>query len=121
VYADLYCARGHGDNASKAVTGALHSARPSATTCLAHALRLLRSGAASVLPQALRTHTLAHTAMATAPPCTVLLTLCNVATPVTQSKDRLLLPLPTSCPVKALWHRVTTRLSTVPVPALHTS
>jgi hypothetical protein len=121
VYEDLYCARGHGDNASKAVKCDLHSDRPSATTFLANALRLLLSCAASVLHHALRTHTLAHTALATAPPCTVILTLCNVATHVKQSKDRMLLPLPTSCPVKALWHRVTALLCAVPVPALHTS
>ena len=46
--------------------------------------------------------TLAHTALATAPPSTVILTLVKVATPVTQDKDRMLWHLPPSCPVQAL-------------------
>jgi Transposase DDE domain group 1 len=101
VYADLYCARGNGANDRKAVKCDLHSDRTSATTCLANAVRLLLSCGASVLHQALRTHTLAHTALATAQPSTVILTLFKVATQVKQYKDRMLLHLPTSCPVKA--------------------
>ena len=121
MYADLYGARGHCENESTAVQRDLHRARPAATTCLAHATRLLWAGGASVLPHALRTHTLAHTALATAQPSTVLLTLFKVATQVKQYKDRILLHLPTSCPVKALLHRVTTLLTAIPVPALNTS
>jgi hypothetical protein len=79
------------------------------------------AGAAYVLPHALRTHTLAHTALATAQPGTVIRTLFKVATQVKQYKDRIRLHLPTSCPVKALLHRVTTLLCAVPVPALNTS
>jgi hypothetical protein len=118
VSEELYWARGHGANDIQAVKNALHSDRTSATTCLAHATRLLVAGGAYGLHHALRPHTLAHTALATAHPSTVLLTLCKVATQVTQDKDRILLPLPTSCPVKALWHRVTTWLAAIPVPAL---
>jgi Transposase DDE domain group 1 len=121
VYEELYCARGNCENAIQAVTCDLHSDRTSATTFLANAMRLLLSCAASVLPHALRTHTLAHTALAAAQPVTLLLTLFKVATQVKQYKDRLLLHLPTACPVKALLHRVTTLLSAVPVPALNTS
>jgi hypothetical protein len=121
VYEDLYCARGNCENDIKAVKCDLHSDRTSATTFLANALRLLLSCAAYVLHHALRTHTLAHTALATAQPGTVILTLFKVAAQVKQYKDRILLHLPTSCPVKALLHRVTTLLSAVPVPALNTS
>jgi Transposase DDE domain group 1 len=121
VYEDRYCARGNGENAIKAVKGDLHSDRTSATTFLANALRLLLSCAASVLHHALRTHTLSHTALATAQPCTVILTLFKVAAQVKQYKDRILLHLPPSCPVKALLHRVTALLAAVPVPALNTS
>ena len=102
MYEDLYGARGHGANAIKAVQGDLQSDRTSATTCLANATRLLLACAAYVLHHALRTHPLTHTALATAQPSTVILTLCKVATQVKQSKDRMLLRLPTSCPVKAL-------------------
>jgi hypothetical protein len=120
-YEDLYCARGNCENDLKAVKCDLHSDRPSATTFLANAMRLLLACAASILHHALRTHTLAHTALATAPPSTLILTLFTVATLVKQYKDRMLPPLPTSCPVKALLARVTTLLAAVPVPVLNTS
>jgi hypothetical protein len=51
----------------------------------------------------------------------VILTLFKVATQVKQYKDRVLLHLPSSCPVKALLHRVTALLSLVPLPAVNTS
>ncbi|HKA54434.1 MAG TPA: IS1380 family transposase [Candidatus Binatia bacterium] len=121
VYEDLYCARGNCENDIKAVKNDLHSDRTSATTFLANATRLLLSCAAYVLHHALRTYTLAHTALATAQPSTVILTLFKVATQVKQYKDRILLHLPTSCPVKALLHRVTMLLTAIPVPALNTS
>jgi hypothetical protein len=121
VYEDLYCARGNCENDIKAVKCDLHSDRTSATTFLANAVRLLLACAAYVLHHALRTHTLAHTALATAQPSTVILTLFKVATHVKQYKDRILLHLPTSCPVKALLRHVTTLLTAIPVPALNTS
>jgi hypothetical protein len=121
VYEDLYCARGHCENDIKAVKNDLHSDRTSATTFLANATRLLLACGAYVLHHALRTHTRAHTALATAQPSTVILTLCKVATRVKQYTDRILLHLPTSCPVKALLHRVTTLLTAIPVPVLNTS
>ena len=121
VYEELYCARGNCENDIKAVKCDLHSDRTSATTFLANAMRLLLAGAAYILPHALRTHTLAHTPLATAQPSTLILTLFKVATQGKQYKDRLLLHLPTSCPVKTLLARVTTLLAAVPVPALNTS
>src|ERR1043166_5208539 len=121
VYEEIYCARGNCENDIKAVKCDLHSDRTSATTFLANAMRLVLSCAASVLHHALRTHTLAHTSLATAQPSTLLLTLFKVATQVKQYKDRILLHLPTSCPVKSLLARVTALLSAVPVPALNTS
>ena len=121
VYEDLYCARGNCENDIKAVKNDLHSDRTSATTFLANAVRLLLACGAYVLHHALRTHTLAHTGLATAQPGTVILTLFKGATQIKQYKDRILLPLPTSCPVKALLHRVTTLLTAIPVPALNTS
>jgi Transposase DDE domain group 1 len=121
VYEDLYCARGNCENDIKAVKCDLHSDRTSATTFLANAMRLLLSCAAYVLHHALRTHTLQQTALAQAQPSTVILTLFKVATQVKQYKDRILLHLPTSCPVKALLHRVTALLSLVPLPRVNTS
>jgi Transposase DDE domain group 1 len=121
VYEELYCARGNCENAIKAVKNDLHSDRTSATTFLANAMRLLLSCAAYVLHHALRTHTLAHTPLATAQPSTLILTLFKVATQVKQYKDRILLHLPSSCPVKALLRRVTALLSVVPLPVRNTS
>src|SRR5206468_6210719 len=121
LYEDLYCARGHCANDITAVQGDLHRDRTSATTCLANRLRLLLACAAYVLHHALRTHTLQHTALATAQPSTLIVTLFKVATQVKQYKDRILLHRPTSCPVKGLLQRVTALLSLVPVPVLNTS
>lgn len=121
VYEEIYCARGNCENNIKAVKCDLHSDRTSATTFLANAMRLLLSCAAYVLHHALRTHTLQQTALAQAQPSTVILTLFKVATQVKQYKDRILLHLPSSCPVRALLHRVTALLSLVPLPGINTS
>src|SRR5262249_13953353 len=121
VYEELYCARGHCENAIKAVKNDLHSDRTSATTFLANAMRLLLACAAYGLHHALRTHTLHHTALAQAQPSTIILTLFKVVSQVKQYKDRILLHLPSSCPVKALLHRVTTLLGAIPEPVCNTS
>jgi Transposase DDE domain group 1 len=121
VYEELYCARGNCENDIKAVKCDLHSDRTSATTFLANAMRLLLSCAAYVLHHALRTHTLQQTVLAQAQPSTLILTLFKVATLVKQYKDRILLHLPSSCPVKGLLHRVTALLDLVPLPVLNTS
>ena len=49
LYEDLYCARGNGENAIKAVKNDLHSDRTSSATFLANAMRLLLACAASIL------------------------------------------------------------------------
>jgi hypothetical protein len=121
LYEDLYCARGNCENDIKAVKNDLHSDRTSATTFLANAMRLLLACAAYVLHHALRTHTLQHTALAQAQPSTVILTLFKIATQIKQYKDRILLHLPSACPVKALLQRVTTLLWAVPEPVCNTS
>jgi Transposase DDE domain group 1 len=121
LYEDLYCARGNGENDIQAVKTDLHSDRTSATTFLANAVRLLLAWAAYALHHALRTQTLQHTALAQAQPSTVILTLFKVAAQVKPYKDRLLLHLPTSCPVKALLYRITGLFSAIPVPIVHTA
>jgi hypothetical protein len=121
LYEDLYCARGNCENAIKAVKNDLRSDRTSATSFLANAMRLVLACAAYALHHALRTHTLQHTTLAQAQPSTIILTLFKIATQVKQYKDRILLHLPSSCPVKALVQRVTTLLCAVPVPVGNTS
>jgi Transposase DDE domain group 1 len=88
LYEDLSCARGNGENAMKALKCDLHSDRTSATTFLANSTRLLLACGAYVLHHALRTHTLAHTTLATAQPCTVILTLFKVATQVKRMRSQ---------------------------------
>src|SRR4029077_10234433 len=107
-------------NDIKAVKTDLHSDRTSATTFLANAMRLLLAWAAYALHHALRTQTLQHTALAQAQPSTVMLTLFKVAAQVKQYKDRILLHLPTSCPVQALLYRIPGVLSAVPAPIVTT-
>jgi hypothetical protein len=121
LYEDLYCARGNCENAIKAVKVDLRSDRTAATTFLANATRLVLACAAYVLHHALRTHTLQHTALAQAQPSTIMLTLFKIAAQVKQYKDRILLHLPSSCPVKALLQRVTTLLYIGPTPVGNTS
>jgi hypothetical protein len=50
-----------------------------------------------------------------------MLTLFKVAVQVKQYRDRILLHLPSSCPVKALLHRVTALLALVPLPGVNSS
>jgi hypothetical protein len=121
VYEDLYCARGNCENDIKAVKCELRSDRTSATTFLANAFRLLMACAAYVLHHALRTSTLQHTALAQAQPSTIILTLFKIAAQVKQYKDRILLHLPSACPVQALLQRVTALLYVVPLPVGNTS
>lgn len=121
LYEDIYCARGNCENAIKAVKNDLHSDRTSATSFLANAMRLVLACAAYALHHALRIHTLQHTALAQAQPSTIILTLFKIATQIKQYKDRILLHLPSSCPVQALLHRVTALLFAVPVPGGNTS
>jgi hypothetical protein len=64
---------------------------------------------------------LAKSPLAQAQPSTVILTLFKIATQVKQYKDRILLHLPSSCPVKALLQRVTTLMWAVPLPVGNTS
>lgn len=116
VYEELYCARGQAENWIKQLKSDLASDRTSCTTFLANSMRLLEHAAAYVLHQQLRTQALQHTALANAQPSTVIAKLFKIAVQVKQFKDRVILHLPTSCPVRQLLHTVTERLF-VPRPA----
>ena len=110
IYQQEYCARGQAENWIKQVKCDLKSDRTSASTFLANFARLLLTAAAYVLHQQLRQLGLQDTALATAQPRTVILSLFKIAVRVKQYKDRVLLNLPTSCPVKALLAQVCQRL-----------
>ncbi len=115
VYEELYCARGQAENWIKQLKSDLISDRTSCTTFLANFMRLLEHAAAYVLHQQLRTQALRHTALANAQPSTVIAKLFKIAVQVRQFKDRVMLHLPTSCPVRHLLYTVTQRLL-VPKP-----
>ena len=65
---------------------------------------------AGVLHQQLRQLGLQGTSLANAQPKTVILSLFKIAARVKQYKDRVLLHLPSACPVKALLAQVCQRL-----------
>jgi hypothetical protein len=115
VYEELYCARGQAENLIKHLKSDLASDRTSCTTFLANFMRLLEHAAAYILHQQLRTQALQHTVMANAQPSSVITKLFKIAVQVKQFKDRVILHLPTSCPVRQLLQTVTERLF-VPKP-----
>lgn len=110
LYQQDYCARGQAENLIKQVKCDLKSDRTSASSFLANFARLLLTASAYVLHQQLRHLGLQGTPLATAQPRTVMLSLFKIAARVKQYKDRVLLHLPSSCPVKALLAQVCQRL-----------
>ena len=116
VYEELYCGRGQAENWIKHLKADLASDRTSCTTFLANFMRLLEHAAAYVLHQQLRTQVLQHTELANAQPSSVITKLFKIAVQVRQFKDRVILHLPSSCPVQQLLQTVTERLF-VPKPA----
>jgi hypothetical protein len=110
LYQQDYCGRAGAELLIKQVKNDLKSDRTSASTFLANFARLLLTGAAYVLHQQLRRLGLYDTALATAQPKTVILSLFKVATKVKQYKDRVLLHLSSACPVKELLAKVCQRL-----------
>lgn len=79
-------------------------------------MRLIEHAAAYILHQQLRTQARRHTGLASAQPSTVIGKLFKIALQVKQFKDRVILHLPSSCPLKHLLRTVTERLFVV-VPA----
>jgi hypothetical protein len=110
LYQQDYCARGQAENLIKQVKVDLKSDRTSASSFLANFARLLFAAGAYVLHQQLRHLGLQGTPLASAQPRTVMLSLFKIATRVKQYKDRVLLHLPSACPVKGLLAQVCQRL-----------
>lgn len=110
AYEELYCPRGQAENFIKHLKSDLASDRTSCTTFLANSMRLMLHAAAYVLHQQLRTQALQHTELSTAQPSTVITRLFKIAVQVRQFKDRVILHLPTSCPLKNLLRTLTERL-----------
>lgn len=110
LYEDLYCPRGQSENFIKYLKTDLASDRTSCTTFLANCMRLLLHAAAYILHQQLRTQGLQNTSMEQAQPSTVITKLFKIAVQVREHKKKILLHLPSSCPVKDLLHTLTERL-----------
>lgn len=110
LYEDIYCARGQAENYIKYLKDDLAADRTSCTSFLANCMRLLLHAAAYVLHQQLRTQALQHTALSQAQPKTVIAKLFKIAVRVRQCKNKIVLNLPSACPVKHLLQTLTERL-----------
>jgi hypothetical protein len=116
LYEDIYCARGQSENYIKHLKDDLAADRTSCTSFLANCMRLLLHAAAYILHQQLRTQALQHTALSQAQPSTVISKLFKIAVQVRQYKNKIMLHLPSACPVKHLLQTLTERLY-LPMPA----
>ena len=116
LYEEIYCGRGQAENYIKHLKDDLASDRTSCTSFLANSMRLLLHAAAYILHQQLRTQVLQHTALSQAQPSTVIAKLFKIAVQVRQWKNKIVLHLPSACPVKQLLHTLTERLY-LPTPA----
>ena len=116
LYEDIYCARGQSENFIKHLKTDLAADRTSCTSFIANCMRLLLHAAAYVLHQQLRTQALQHTALSQAQPSTVISKLFKIAVQVRQSKNRIVLHLPSACTVKDLLHTLAERLF-ISIPA----
>ena len=110
LYEDIYCARGQAENYIKHLKDDLAADRTSCTSFLANCMRLLLHAAAYILHQQLRTQALRHTALSQAQPSTVIAKLFKIAVQVRQYKNKIVLHLPSACPVKHLLQTLTERL-----------
>jgi hypothetical protein len=116
------CARGQAENYIKHLKDDLAADRTSCTSFLANCMRLLLHAAAYVLHQQLRSQALQHTALSQAQPSTVIAKLFKIAVQVRQHKNKIVLHLPSACPVKHLLQTLTERLCLpTPVRTLNSS
>jgi hypothetical protein len=116
------CARGQAENYIKHLKDDLAADRTSCTSFLANCMRLLLHAAAYVLHQQLRSQALQHTTLSQAQPSTVIAKLFKIAVQVRQHKNKIVLHLPSACPVKHLLQTLTERLCLpTPVRTLNSS
>lgn len=110
LYENIYCARGQTENYIKHLKSDLAADRTSCTSFLANCMRLQLHAAAYVLHQQLRTQALQHTALSQAQPATVIGKLFKIAVQVRQGKNKIVLHLPSACPIKHVLRTLTERL-----------
>lgn len=117
LYEVLYCGRGEMENRIKEQQRMLFADRTSCHQLLANQFRLLLSGAAYVLVEAVRRLGLAGTPLARAQVSTIRVRLLKVAALVAVTARRVHLRLASGFPLQELFAQVAARLRERPAPA----
>ncbi len=104
LYEEAYCARGDMENRIKEQQNMLFADRTSCQTMLANQFRLLLSGVAYTIFNALRRIALAGTELATAQCSTLRLKLIKIAARVRITARRVVFHLSSSCPAESLFY-----------------
>lgn len=112
LYDKLYCARGEMENRIKDQQLGLFADRTSCHRWWPNQFRLLLSGLAYTLFEALRRIALKHTELAKAQPHTIRLTLLKIGAVILRNTRRIRFLLSSSYPHQALFARVVTALNT---------
>src|SRR6516225_5627322 len=113
LYQKIYCARGQAENEIKDHKLYLKSDRTSCHRFEANQLRVLLHSAAYVLLETLRREVLRTTQWAAATMETIQLRLLKLGARVQECKDRIMISLPSSCPVAPVLRRSLTLLACV--------
>ena len=112
LYDRIYCARGDMENRIKNQQLDLFAGRASCHRFWANQFRQLLSGLAYTLIEGLRRLALSNTALATASPSRIRLTLLRIGAVVLRNTRRIRLMLSTACPHQDLFRTVAARLDT---------
>src|SRR5262249_48011108 len=113
LYQHIYCARGQAENEIKDHKLYLQSDRTSCHRFEANQFRLLLHAAAYVLLETLRREVLRSTQGASATMETIQLRLRKLGARVHECTDRIMISLPSSCPVAPVLRRSLTLLACV--------
>ena len=112
LYDEVYCARGEMENRIKEQQLDLFADRTSCTKWWANQFRLLLSGLAYLLLEAIRRLGLKGTELARAQCSTIRLKLLKIGAVLRRNSRRVYFHLSSACPYQALFFRVARRLST---------
>lgn len=110
LYENLYCARGEAENRIKEQQMDLFADRTSCTKWFPNQFRILLSGLAYTLMEAIRRLCLANTELASATCGSIRLKLFKIGAVVVRNTRRVRLLLSSSYPYKELFHKVVYRL-----------
>jgi Transposase DDE domain group 1 len=113
LYQQIYCARGQAENEIKDHKLYLKSDRTSCHRFEANQFRLLLHSAAYVLLETLRREVFRTTQWASATMETIQLRILKLGARVQECKDRIMISLPSSCPVAPVLRRSLTLLACV--------